>query len=148
MFVSQHSGLDSALNVIRAPIRSIAELGNRARLAIGSVSAEITAEWLARLGLEPGRDGVCDVQGDRHPCGRRTSTTRRRRIRLELSTRNQLRGTVTDVKLGTIMAEVTVDVGGQTVVAAVTRGGLEQLGLAAGDDVTVLIKATEVMLGK
>jgi molybdopterin-binding protein len=67
---------------------------------------------------------------------------------LELSTRNQLKGTVTDVKLGTIMAEVTVDVGGQTVVAAVTRGGLEQLGLAVGDDVTVLIKATEVMLGK
>ena len=55
---------------------------------------------------------------------------------------------MTDVKLGTIMAEVTVDVGGQTVVAAVTRGGLEQLGLAAGDDVSVLIKATEVMLGK
>jgi molybdopterin-binding protein len=56
MFVSQHSGLDSALNVIRAPIRSIAELGNRARLAIGSVSAEITDESLARLGVEPGRD--------------------------------------------------------------------------------------------
>jgi len=67
---------------------------------------------------------------------------------VELSTRNQLRGTVQDVKLGTIMAEVTVDVGGQTIVAAVTRGGVESLDLAEGDDVTVLIKATEVMLGK
>jgi molybdopterin-binding protein len=67
---------------------------------------------------------------------------------VELSTRNQLKGKVTDVKLGTIMAEVTVDIGGQTVVAAVTRGGVEQLGVAAGDDITVLIKATEVMLGK
>ena len=67
---------------------------------------------------------------------------------VELSTRNQLRGTVQDVKLGTIMAEVTVDVGGQTIVAAVTRGGVEGLGLEAGDEVTVLIKATEVMLGK
>jgi molybdopterin-binding protein len=67
---------------------------------------------------------------------------------MELSTRNQLHGTVTGVKLGTIMAEVTVDVGGQTVVAAVTRGGVEHLGLAEGDEVTVLIKATEVMLGK
>ena len=47
-----------------------------------------------------------------------------------------------------VMAQVTVDIGGQTVVAAVTRGGVEQLGVAAGDDVTVLIKATEVMLGK
>ena len=67
---------------------------------------------------------------------------------MELSTRNQLKGKVTDVRLGTIMAEVTVDIGGQTVVAAVTRGGVEQLGVEAGNDVVVLIKATEVMLGK
>ncbi len=46
---------DSALNVIRAPIRSIAELGNRVRLTIGPVSAEITAESLGRLGLETGQ---------------------------------------------------------------------------------------------
>jgi molybdate transport system ATP-binding protein len=47
---------DSALNVIRAPIRSVAELGNRVRLAIGPVTAEITAESLARLGLEAGHE--------------------------------------------------------------------------------------------
>jgi molybdate transport system ATP-binding protein len=46
---------DSALNVIHAPIRSIAELGNRVRLSVGPVSAEITAESLARLGLETGQ---------------------------------------------------------------------------------------------
>jgi len=45
---------DSALNVIHAPIRSVAELGNRVRLAVGPVSAEITAESLARLGLRAG----------------------------------------------------------------------------------------------
>lgn len=67
---------------------------------------------------------------------------------MQLSTRNQLKGTVTSVKTGTIMAEVVVDVGGQDVVAAITRGSVEQLGLAEGDGVTVLIKATEVMLGK
>jgi len=67
---------------------------------------------------------------------------------MELSARNKLWGTVTDVKLGTIMAEVTVDIGGQAVVAAVTRGGVEQIELEIGDEVTVLIKATEVMLGK
>ena len=67
---------------------------------------------------------------------------------MKLSTRNQLAGKVTDVKLGTIMSEITVDVGGQSIVAAITRGSAEQLELAPGDDVTVLIKATEVMLGK
>ena len=67
---------------------------------------------------------------------------------MELSTRNQLKGTVKSVKLGTIMAEVVVDVGGQEIVAAVTRGGVEGLNLSEGEGVTVLIKATEVMLGK
>ena len=67
---------------------------------------------------------------------------------MKLSTRNQIRGEVTEVKLGGIMAEVTVDIGGQTIVAAITRDSAESLELAKGDDVTVLIKATEVMLGK
>jgi molybdate transport system regulatory protein len=67
---------------------------------------------------------------------------------MQLSTRNQLQGTVTGVALGGIMAEVTVDIGGQEIVAAITRGSAEALSLAEGDSVTVLIKATEVMLGK
>ena len=67
---------------------------------------------------------------------------------LELSARNQLSGTVRGVKLGNIMAEVTVDIGGQEVVAAITRGSVERLGLQEGDAVTVVIKATEVMLAK
>jgi molybdate transport system ATP-binding protein len=46
---------DSALNVIHAPIRNIAELGNRARLTVGPITAEITAESLERLRLAPGR---------------------------------------------------------------------------------------------
>jgi len=46
------------------------------------------------------------------------------------------------------MAEVAVDVGGHEVVAAVTRHSVERLALSEGDDVTVLFKATEVMLGK
>jgi len=67
---------------------------------------------------------------------------------MELSTRNQLGGTVTSVTTGTIMAEVVVDVGGQEIVAAITRDSAERLALGAGDSVTVLIKATEVMIGK
>jgi ABC-type sulfate/molybdate transport systems ATPase subunit len=46
---------DSALNVISAPIRTITELGNRVRVTLGPLSAEITAESRERLGLEPGR---------------------------------------------------------------------------------------------
>lgn len=67
---------------------------------------------------------------------------------MQLSARNQLKGQVSNVTTGTVMAEVTVDVGGQDIVAAITRGSVDSLGLAVGDDVTVVIKATEVMLAK
>jgi len=46
---------DSAMNVVHAEVRSISEIGNRARLTIGPVTAEITAESVARLGVRPGQ---------------------------------------------------------------------------------------------
>ncbi len=67
---------------------------------------------------------------------------------MPLSARNQLKGTIKSVVLGTVMAEVVVDVSGQEVVAAITRGSCESLDLKSGDDVTVVIKATEVMVQK
>jgi len=67
---------------------------------------------------------------------------------MKLSARNQLKGKVKSVKLGNVMAEVVVDVAGQTVVSAITRGSAEDLHLATGDDVTVIIKSTEVMIAK
>jgi molybdopterin-binding protein len=65
---------------------------------------------------------------------------------MELSARNQLQGTVKSVTLGTIMAEVVVDLNGQDIVSAITRGSAERLGLVEGTKVTVVVKATEVML--
>jgi molybdopterin-binding protein len=67
---------------------------------------------------------------------------------MEISARNQLKGTVTSVELGAIMAEVIVDVGGQEVVATITRHSAERLNLKQGDTVTALIKSTEIMIGK
>jgi len=66
---------------------------------------------------------------------------------VKLSARNQLSGTVRSVELGAVMAEVVVDVDGQQIVSAITRSSAERLGLAEGRQVTVFIKATEVMLG-
>jgi molybdopterin-binding protein len=65
---------------------------------------------------------------------------------MELSARNQLRGTVRSVQLGSIMAEVVVDIEGQEIVAAITRGSAERLDLIEGANVTAIIKATEVMI--
>ena len=66
---------------------------------------------------------------------------------MRLSTRNQLRGTVNSVQLGEAMAvvKVTLDTG-QPITASITREAVDDLGLAEGSPVTVLVKSTEVML--
>jgi molybdopterin-binding protein len=67
---------------------------------------------------------------------------------MEISARNQLSGTIKQLTLGTVMAEVVIAVGENEIVAAVTRGSVESLGLKTGDRVLAVIKATEVMVAK
>jgi molybdate transport system regulatory protein len=67
---------------------------------------------------------------------------------MQLSARNQLKGQVTRVKSGAVMAEVEVKVKAGKVVAAITDSSIKRLKLKAGDKVTVIIKATEVLIGK
>jgi len=66
---------------------------------------------------------------------------------LRLSTRNQLAGIVSSIQLGEAMAvvKVTLDTG-QSITASITREAAEDLDLAEGTAVTVLVKSTEVML--
>jgi molybdopterin-binding protein len=67
---------------------------------------------------------------------------------MKLSARNQLPGKVKTVEVDKLMAEVVVDVGGHELVSTITRGSAERLTLKPGDAVTVIIKASEVLLGK
>ena len=67
----------------------------------------------------------------------------------QFSARNQLRVTVKSVKLGTVMAEVVVQLpDGQEIVSAITRSSAESMNLQQGDQVIAIVKATEVMIGK
>ena len=68
---------------------------------------------------------------------------------MEISARNQLRGRITEVRLGAVMAEVTVDIGGgNSLVSAITRASSDSMGLREGMEVVAVIKATEVLIGK
>lgn len=64
----------------------------------------------------------------------------------KISARNQLRGTVEDVVLGTVTAKVTVRVGDNLIESVITRQSVEEMGIKVGDSVTALIKSTEVMI--
>ena len=64
----------------------------------------------------------------------------------KISARNQLRGTVEEIVLGTVTAKVTVRVGDNTIESVITRQSVEEMELKPGDTVTALIKSTEVLL--
>jgi len=65
-----------------------------------------------------------------------------------LSARNQFKGTIKSVKLGAVMAEVVLSVGGMEVVSLISRTSAENMKLKAGDAATAVVKATEVMVAK
>jgi molybdate transport system regulatory protein len=66
---------------------------------------------------------------------------------MRLSARNQLSGTVTSVEVGSVMTVVKVNIGGdQQITSSITKDAAEDLGLAVGSPVTVVVKSTEVML--
>ena len=67
---------------------------------------------------------------------------------MKISARNRLAGKVASIKKGPVTTEVIVDVGGgQTIVSSITTTSAEELGLAEGKDVHVIVKASNVMLG-
>jgi molybdopterin-binding protein len=67
---------------------------------------------------------------------------------MKLSARNQLRGTVRSVNEGAAVANVELDVQGQRLVASVTVEAVKDLALAEGDQVTAVIKASDVIIAK
>jgi molybdopterin-binding protein len=68
---------------------------------------------------------------------------------MELSARNQFKGTVKNIVTGGVMAEVTLDIGnGQEIVSVITKASAERLGLKEGVEATALIKSSEVLLAR
>ena len=71
------------------------------------------------------------------------------RPELRLSARNQLHGAVAAVHHGDVMSTVKVVLGdGQRLTAAITKDAADDLDLAPGDVVVVVVKSTEVMVAK
>lgn len=65
---------------------------------------------------------------------------------MKLSARNQLAGTVTEIRRGAAIANVVLDVAGQRLVASITIEAVEELGLTEGSKVTAVVKASDVII--
>jgi molybdopterin-binding protein len=66
---------------------------------------------------------------------------------MRISARNQIRGTVIEVKKGATTSHVRVDIGGNVVTSSITNEAVDELGIKAKDSVLVVIKASDVMIG-
>jgi len=68
---------------------------------------------------------------------------------MKISARNQISGIIVAITSGAVNGSVKVDIGGGTIVTAnITEEAIAELGLAVGDDVTVIVKASDVLIGK
>jgi len=67
---------------------------------------------------------------------------------LAISGRNQLRGTVEEVRSDGVLAQVKLRIGGQSLTAIITRDAVDELKLRRGDAAVAIVKATEVMIGR
>jgi molybdopterin-binding protein len=66
---------------------------------------------------------------------------------MRISARNQLKGTVIEVKKGATTSHIRVDIGnGQIVTSSITNEAVDELGIKAKGHVTVVVKASDVMI--
>ena len=68
---------------------------------------------------------------------------------MKLSARNQIEGVVQDVQIGATTAHVHVKInGGAIITSSITNESIQALDIKPGDKVLVVIKSSDVMIGK
>ena len=67
--------------------------------------------------------------------------------RMALSARNQFAGKIVSMRLGSVMSEVTIDIGGgHQIVSLISTSSVRRLKLKKGGPAVAIIKATEVIV--
>lgn len=67
---------------------------------------------------------------------------------MKISARNVLKGTVKQITIGAVNAEVVLELpGGSEIVSIITISSVERLGLAEGKEAYAIVKASNVMIG-
>ena len=65
---------------------------------------------------------------------------------MRISARNQIRGTVVEVKKGATTSHVRVDIGGNIVTSSITNEAVDELGIKVNGCVSLVIKSSDVMV--
>jgi molybdate transport system regulatory protein len=136
----------SARNVFEGTIQNVTKGAVNAEVTLlleggGDVVAIITNSSVDSLSLEKGKAAYAIIKASEVIVGKDLDGTK-------LSARNVLAGKVTGVLDGGVNSEVAIRLlGGAAIVASITKGSVEALGLRQGDQVSAIIKASNVMIG-
>lgn len=105
------------------------------------VIAIITNSSIDSLGVKTGKAAYAIIKASEVIVGKGVDGTK-------LSARNVLAGEVANVQDGAVNSEVEIRLrGGTAVVASITKQSVKALGLMAGDQVSAIIKASNVLIG-
>jgi len=136
----------SARNVFPGMVKEVRKGAVSTEVTLGLFGGEtlcsvITNESAGVLGLKPGLEAYALFKASAVILGKDLHNAK-------VSARNLLCGTVSRVVHGPVNAEVSVSLEGGTVLTAiVTEESAKSLGLASGDPVCALVKASSVILG-
>lgn len=68
---------------------------------------------------------------------------------MKISARNQITGTIESITPGAVNGTVKVDIGGGNIMtSSITEEAIADLQLSVGDTVTIIVKASDVLIGK
>lgn len=69
-------------------------------------------------------------------------------LTLNISARNKFQGKIEKITLGEVNGEVVIDIGGDMIASVITSDAVKSLELKTGDEVSAIIKSSDVMIGK
>ena len=136
----------SARNLLKGVISNVTEGAVNGIVTISldgvDVKANITMEAINQLGLAEGKEAFAIITASNvmFALGEEPITT--------ISARNQLAGTVSEIKRGAVNGHVAIELAnGQKVTGSITNEAIEDLGLAEGAAALAIVKSTDVIVG-
>jgi molybdate transport system regulatory protein len=136
----------SARNVLAGRVQKVTKGAVNAEIVLSlqggeTVVAIITNSSVDKLELEAGKSAYAVIKASEVMIGKGVDGAK-------LSARNVLPGEVSNLQDGAVNSEVEIRLaGGTVVVASITKQSARALGLQNGDKVSVIVKASNVLLG-
>lgn len=136
----------SARNVLEGKVQNVTKGAVNAQVTLVLAGGEqivsvITNSSIDSLGLIEGKTAYAIFKANEVIVGKDVDGAK-------LSARNVLAGRVTSSHDGAVNSEVAIKlIGGATVIASITKESVHALGLKQGDQVSAIVKASNVMIG-